>query len=75
MGTMSPKTPKAEQEGMDEAVSFFIARPEMSNKMVRFFGDRVFTKRQQAKDAISNAKGVGFRRMAYIISRQRMKVK
>ncbi len=72
---MSPDAPQAEQAGMDEAVSFFIARSEMSSEMVRFFGDQVFTKRQQQVKSTINAKGVGFRRMAYIISRQRMKVK
>jgi hypothetical protein len=71
MGTMSPKNPGMEQEGMNEARDFFGARLEMSSGMVRFFGDQVFQKRQAQRDALLNAKGVGFRRMAYIISKQR----
>ncbi len=70
MGIMSPDTPKAEQVGMDEARSFFAARPRMSSKMIRFFGDAVFNRRQ-SKEAILSARGVGFRRMAYILSQRR----
>lgn len=69
MGVMSPDTPKAEQVGMDEARSFFAARPEMSSKMIRFFGDTI-VKRRQKKDVVLSARGVGFRRMAYILSQQ-----
>lgn len=62
---MSPNAGTEEWVGMQEAERFFAARTQFDAKMVRMFGEQVYTRRN------GSAQGIGFRRMAYIISQER----
>lgn len=62
---MSPNTPTKEVAGMEEAERFFAARPQYDKDMVQFFGEQVYARRN------GSPRGIGFRRMAYIVAQMR----